>query len=267
MQRFFSFAAMVAVAGAVMLPMQTVAQDEPYTSVQRLDLAPEDAEAFLARVKVVADAAREIDLDPKYRWGLYRWDNEILFATWHESLAELEGGEGMIEEFRAAGIEGRVMEAMEATQSYTMNSVENSVVRARPDLGFTPDNPVVTPGEHGGLYAMEMWPKNGHVPAFEESLKGIMALLEEAGGVYPVLVNQDFIGDGGYTVLVVFDNLGNFFGPNALEARLASNPSLAARFQEATAAHGKHLMRSETRIVNYLPMHSYAPLTATSAGN
>lgn len=254
-----STSALAAAAFALGLATPVFAQDEApvFIEVSQVELAPADTEAFLEAVKTVRDAAVEIGLDGTFAWDAYRWDNSIWFVSWHESMSVFENPEAFARAFAGTPVESRVMAAFESTYDLDFRSGESAVSRGRPDLGFMPAEPAFAPGEHGGVYVLRQWP-SGNPEAYEESIKGFMGMLTEMGGVYPVYVSQNVIGDGGYTIAVPFDDLSSFYGENSLQARLEGSP-VGPRWQEHGQAHAELMSRTQSFHLMYLPEHSYTP--------
>lgn len=238
----------------------TLAQEEqapPYVEVTQLRFSPADAEGFLDMVKTVRDAAVEARLDPGFAWDTYRRDNIVYFVTFHESMADFEDPEAFVRAFEGTSVADRVMAAFERSMAYQVREGLNEVSRTRPDLGYVPATPAVAPGEQEGVFILRQWPA-GDMQAYEESLKDFMGMLTEMGAPYPVVVNQNLIGKGGYVIAVLFDDLGSFYGPNSLEEGLAAS-GMAARWGEHQTAHRQLVSDVTTFHVMYLPEHSYRP--------
>lgn len=236
-----------------------LAQDEgpTYTEVTSLDFAPADIDAFLDAVKTVRDAAVEVGLDASFAWDMYRWDNTLFFLTWHDSMVDFEDPEAFARAFQGTPAESRVMAAFQATTGLHINEGMNEVSLARPDLSYMPAEPAVERGQQGGVYVMRQWP-NGDAEAYGESIKDFMGMLTEMGAPYPVFVSQNVIGRGGFMIAVPFDNLSNFYGANSLEEGLTAS-GMGARWGEHEREHRQLISDTESRIVMYLPDHSYRP--------
>lgn len=257
MRRCSSLFAAAVFALGVAAPVFAQEEGPTFIEVSQVELAPADADAFLEAVKTVRDAAVEIGLDPDFAWDVYRWDNTIYFVSWHESMSVFEDPEAFARAFAGTPVESRVMAAFESANSLDFRSGSNAVSRGRPDLGFVPAESAVTPGEHGGVYVLQQWPA-GNPQAYEESIRGFMGMLAEMGGIYPVYVSQNVIGDGGYAIVVPFDDLSSFYGENSLQARLENSP-IGPRWQEHGQSHAELLNRSQSFHLLYMPEHSYTP--------
>lgn len=232
-------------------------EDVPFTVVQQLELAASDAEAFADQVAIVAEAAAEADIGSEFAWNVYRFDNTFMFVTSTPTLATLEDPEAMARAFEGTSVAGKVMNAMQAAGRLNVLSSSMEVVRVKPELSYQPANSAVAPGSAGGVLLIEEWVKGDQRGAWEESVKNFMAWMTEAGGVYPVLVTEDVIGNGGNTFVVIFDNLANFYGKNSMEALVerAATEDMAA----AQAAHARTVSRSVSQVTAYLPDLSYQP--------
>ncbi len=257
MRKLLSLAALSALLLAFATPV--IAQEgSMFVQVSSVELAPADADMFLEQVKVVRDAAIETNLDPKYRWDVYRWDNTLYFVSWHETLANLDDPQAFMQEFQGTSAADRVMAAFNKANALHSVSSSSSISMSRPDLSYMPAASAVQPGQHGGIYVIEQWPKGDQYQAFEASVKKIMGMLGEMGGVYPVFTSMDVVGDGGVTFAIPFDNMSNFYGANSLERRLEATGKSAA-WGELTRAHQKMLNRTHSQFGMYLPEHSYRP--------
>jgi len=255
-RRLFPISA--AVLGLALAAPAVAQQAPPYLVTSRVEFAPEDAEAFARQVAIVRDAAAEIHLDARFAWNVYRWDNTFYFVSQEETLANLEDPEAMGRAFQGTPVQDRVFGAFEKAGALQALSGSSSVWRPRPELGYVPANPAMAQGQQGGAYVIQQWPKGTSEQAFDESAKGLMAMLGEMDGPYPVIVLQNVVGDGGMEFVVLFDDLANFYGANSLEAGLRSS-GMGDRWAQAEAAHRKLLSRTESRLLMYVPQLSYQP--------
>lgn len=255
MRRSLRFAALLAFVLMVAAPV-AAQEDVPYTVVQQLELAGSDAETFAAQVQVVAEAAAEADIGAEFAWNVYRFDNTFMFVTSTPSLADLEDPEAMMRAFEGTAVAGKVTNAMQAANALNVLSVSTEVVRVDPELSYQPANSAISDGA-GGVLIVEEWVKGDQIGAWRESVRDFMGWMTEAGAVYPILVTEDIIGNGGRSFVVLFDNLANFYGENSMEALVAANagPDMAA----AQAAHSRTIARSTSQIAMRLPNLSYQP--------
>lgn len=257
MRRFSPAFAVVLLVLALAAPVR--AQDETqYVEVSRVELAPGDADAFLEAVKTVRDAAMEVDLDARFAWDAYRWDNAIYFVTWHDSMADFEDPEAFVRAFQGTAVADRVMAAFESTGSLRVIEGINEVYRSRPDMSYMPATPGVEPGGQEGVYVIRQWPAGGDPSAYEESAKDFMGMLTEMGAPYPVFTSQNVIGRGGYVIAVPFESMSSFYGENSLEQGLAQS-GMGDRWMRHEAEHRALLADAETFHLWYLPEHSYRP--------
>lgn len=257
MRRFSTTASMVLIAVGVAAPI-AAQEAPPFSEVSRIEFAPADVDAFLEAVKTVRDAAVEAELDARFAWDLYSWDNTLYFVTWHESLVNFEDPEAFMRAFQGTAVADRVMAAFESTTSLHVRSGINEVFRARPDMSYVPDSPAMADGEHQGVLVIRQWPGGGDPGAYEESAKGFIGMLTEMGGPYPVYVSQNVIGRGGYVLAVPFDAMSSLYGENSLEEGLAAS-GMGARWAEHQASHRALLADTESFHVMYMPEHSYRP--------
>lgn len=233
-------------------------EDVPsYVEVSQIEFAPADADGFLEMVKTVRDAAVEAELDARFAWDVYRWDNTVYFVTWHESLVNFEDPEAFVRAFQATSVADRVMAAFERSMAFQPRSGRNEVSRSRPDLSYMPASPAMAEGEHAGVYVIRQWPA-GDPSAYEESVKDFMGMLTEMGAPYPVFISQNVIGRGGFTLAIPFDDMSSFYGENSLEQGLEET-GMAPRWMEHQAEHRQLISDSESLHVMYLPEHSYRP--------
>ncbi len=246
--------------------MQAYAEAAPrFIEVNQLDIAPADADAFLALVKQVRDASVAVGLDPKFRWDTYRWDNTIYFVSWHESMADFDDPSAFAQAFAGTAQEAAVQQAM--TQSQGMDIVSRTeVAMYQWDWSYMPENPAIQLGQHGGIYIIDNWIAPGKQEAWAENTKGVMAMLGEMGGPYPVIATQTIMGDMRVSFVVPFDNMSNFYGANSLQQRLADTG-----MQEPWGAHMEKrsplLSKTKSQFAWYLPEHSYRPDLAMASGD
>lgn len=254
------FAGWFFVGGLALAVGAPVAAQEapPFVSVGVVELAPGDAEEFAAQVKIVRDAAVAANLDARFAWDLYRWDNTFWFVSWPESLARLENPEAMFAAFAETDQAETAMAAFQRVAALEWLSDEQSISRTRPDLSYLPAQPAMAEGEQGGVYIIEQWPRMETSEAFEESVKDLMGMLTEMGAPYPVYVAQDLIGDAGVVFAVAFDDLASFYGESSLEAALAEAGMTEAWMAHAEA-HQDLIRRAKSQILMYMPEHSYTP--------
>lgn len=231
-------------------------EDVPYTVVQQLELAASDAETFAAQVRIVAEAAAEADIGAEFAWNVYRYDNTFMFVTNTPSLATLEDPEAMARAFEGTSVAGKVTSAMQTANALNVLSASTEIVRVDPELSYQPANSALSGGA-GGAMIVEEWVKGDQIGAWRESVQNFMGWMAEAGGVYPILVTQDIVGNGGRSFVVLFDNLENFYGENSMEvlAERAASPDMAA----AQAAHARTVARSTSQISMRMPNLSYQP--------
>lgn len=253
------FSAPAAILLVLALAAPAHGQDAPaYSEVSQVELAPADASAFLEAVKTVRDAATEVNLDARFAWDAYRWDNTIYFVTWHESLANLEDPEAFVRAFQGTEVADRVMAAFQSTGPLDVEGGMSEVNRARPDLGYVPESPAVQHGQHEGVLVIRQWPAGGDPAPYEESVKGFMSMLSEMDAPYPVFVSQNMVGRGGFVIAVPFESMSSFYGENSLPRGLAE-AGMGDRWSEHEAAHRKLISNAESFHVWYLPEHSYRP--------
>lgn len=248
----------LAAVAFVLATSPAVAQEEvPFTVVSEMELAPEDANAFMEQVGIVAEAAAEIGLDGRFAWNLYRWDNTFWFVGSESTLANMEDQEAMVREFMGTSVEAKVMAAFQAVGSMNILSGNTEVLRVDPELSYQPENPQIGDGA-GGAFIVEEWVKGDAIEAWNESVADFMGAAREVGLPYPILVAQDIIGDGNMSFVVLFDTLENFYGKNSFERLLADSPA-AAGMAESQAAHSKLIARSVSKHMMRLPAMSYQP--------
>ncbi len=273
MRKLITTAAASCLALAFALPawaqetsMQAYAEAAPrFIEVNQLDIAPADADAFLALVKQVKDAAVAVGLDPKFRWDTYRWDNTIYFVSWHESMGDFDNPEAFAQAFAGTAQEATVQQAM--TKSQSMNIVgKTEVAMYQWDWSYLPENPAFQPGQHGGIYVIDNWIAPGKLEAWAENTKGVMEMLAQMDGPYPVIATQTMMGDGRVSFVIPFDNMSNFYGANSLQEGLA-----ASGMQEQWGAHMQKrsplLSKTKSQFAWYLPEHSYRPDLAMASGD
>ena len=249
--------AVLAAAAVLIAAPPILAQEEvPYTVVSEMELAPEDATAFVEQVTIVAKAAAEIGLDPRFNWNLYRWDNTFWFVGNESTLANLEDPEAMFREFGGTSVEADVMAAVAAVGGMNVLSAETEILRVNPDLSYQPDTPPF--GEDGpqGVFIAEQWVKGDSREAFYESVSSFTEMLGEMGMPYPVLVAEDIVGDGNVSFVVIFDSIENFYGKNSM-ANLVTGSDLGARMAAGEAAHSKLISRVASQMMIRLPDASY----------
>lgn len=249
---------LAAAAFALMIAAPAAAQETPqYVQLSTVEFAPGEIEPFLEQVKTVRDAAVEIGLSSEFRWALYRWENTLIFASWPENMAALDDPNAMAAAFQGTPVESRVMQAFQRAESTQILEALSEVLITRSDHGYEPENSAVADGT-GGVYVLHQWPKGGQREAFLQSLDGFMEMLAEAGGRYPVSVHEGYIGEGGFHIVVGFDDPASFYGENSMEALLEGS-GIGAEWQAHAAEHADLISRSEARMYFFLPDHSYLP--------
>lgn len=246
--------------------MQAYAESAPrFIEVNQLDIAPADAEAFLALVKQVKDASVAAGLDPKFRWDTYRWDNTIYFVSWHESMAEFDDPGAFARAFEGTEQQADVQQAMAQSQGMDITSTIE-VAMYQWDWSYMPENPAMQVGQHGGIYVIDNWIVPGEQEAWAENTKGVMAMLAQMDGPYPVIATQTMMGDNRVSFVVPFDNLSNFYGANSLQQGLADS-GMAEEWGAHMEKRSKLLAKTKSQFAWYLPEHSYRPDLAMASGD
>lgn len=244
-----------------MAPAPASAQDmmEPgYALVETYEVATADIPAWEAAVKKFRAAAEAGKLGFANRWGVYQRDNRFWVVFFPQKMAEFDDPDHFMKEFEEAGQGDAVMEAMKGFTDLSWTG-RSEVLQYLPELSYMPEMSAVQEGQQGGVYVISQFVKSGHEEAVQESVKGIMAILKEAGYPYPVFSHRVLFGElGRMDFVIAFDNLANFHGTNSLEKILGSK-MLGEKWGAQMMKHDANIVMTRSDDKLYRADLSYMP--------
>ena len=217
----------VALLLAVVLP-QTLAAQEPSPGGQKLAVTtmrvlPADAARYEALTEQLANAAREINLDPGYGWFFWNDVFDYMLVYPFENMAYWDDPDQWARQFQGTSAETRVNELFEEFGTITSEVTASEVLETVPNWSHLPD--VATSSEQFAFIEVtDIWLKSGTEMEWEALVKDWVDLLAEAEYPYPTIGYRCFFGCGSDALLVtLYDSREAFYGVNSLERLIEAN--------------------------------------------
>ena len=184
--------------------------------IQRFSVDPADFQAFSENIQLIVEAAEQAGLTQKFGWRVFSDFPDLIVVSPVESMADFDDPNMWMRQFEDTPGQAKFGEAMQTFGTLNARLSSREIIEEVADWTYTP---ATGPMQPGGAHVSFYWLKPNMDEEFDALVKDFIAFLKELDSPYQVIGHRVRFGDPSRVDFVtVFDNIGNFYGVNDLEA-------------------------------------------------
>lgn len=229
----------------------------PLQSVATWDIDPADVGTFMQAVVKVVQAAREANLAPEYGWSLWQNMYSVTLVS-PFNRAELDDPQDWMNQFAGTPGQATLMEAFQEMEGVQFLSTVQEIHQGMPAWSYMPEGMTTPPMAF--VRVNEFWTKSGQ--ANDQAWNALIAdFVEFFGNIeypYPIWGSMVRFGENRTTFVTAYDDPGEYFGTNSVEA-LAERKGMLSEWQELLTRLSQVTRKAEVGDYTYLPDQSYTP--------
>jgi hypothetical protein len=248
-------ALLTALALLVVSPLYAQEEMGQLWDVQTVKVRPDHMDEFMGAVGKIYQAAEASDLSAEYGWHIWVDGFDVVIASPTPNMAAFDDPMAWMRQFEGTPGQEALNEAMEMMGDIAAQPVSREVWEVVDDWSYSPETPPFERPGHAELF--EFWMKPGMQEDFQELAKEIAAFVGEHGAGYPMTGYRFQFGDVGRAAFIVFlDDWGAYYGPNAMDKKIAGTPAeeeweaIMTRFRDC-------ITDFEKTQIDYVPDLSY----------
>jgi hypothetical protein len=206
---------------ATVLPHALAAQEASpggqKVNVTDYRLLPSDASRFEAVTEELVNAARGINLDPKYGW--FYWNDAFDYTLVYpfENMAYWDDPDQWFRQYQGTAAETKVQELFEEFATIQWEVTENAILETVPNWSYLLED-AVSNEQSAFVMANNIWIKNGSEMEWDALAQDYVALLAEIEYPYPTIGYRVLFGGGAaIRYVTLYDSKVAYYGTNSMD--------------------------------------------------